>query len=133
MQLARSTGNGTTPAAYNVTNIICGPDSGMMPIAVARRIISAVLLLIQWSISIYCRPMPTTSSTPNVHANIVGRCFLMICIHRCSSTKWSDPRSSTNSMITLSPANSTFIQSSLSRFIWKVFPWCSSWHSATAA
>jgi hypothetical protein len=53
MLLASSTGSGTIPVAYRVTKIICGPDSGMIPIRVARMIISAVLLLIQSSILIY--------------------------------------------------------------------------------
>lgn len=53
IELARRTGNGTIPAAYNVMNIICGPDSGMIPINVARTIIRAVLLLIQWSMLTY--------------------------------------------------------------------------------
>ena len=51
MQEARRTGRGTMPVAYSVTKIRCGPDSGMMPMSVARSIIRAVLSLIQPSMS----------------------------------------------------------------------------------
>ena len=117
MELARRTGNGTTPAAKSVTKIMCGPDSGMMPISVASRIIRAVLLLIQCSISMYWRPMPSTRSTLNVHAKMVGRCLQMMCFQRCSSTKWSEAKRSTKRTMTLSPAKRTFIQSSLRRLM----------------
>ena len=117
IELARRTGNGTIPVAYRVTNTMCGPDSGMIPINVARITIKAVLLLIQSSMRTYCSPMPTISSTLNVQQKIVKRCFLMIWCHRCSSMKWSDAKSSTNSTIMLSPANRTFIHCSSKRLM----------------
>ena len=117
MLLARRTGSGTIPEAYKVTNIICGPDSGIMPISVARIIIRAVLLLIHSSSLMYWRPNPTISRTPNVQQKIVSRCLRMIWFHRCPSMKWSDANSSTKSTITLSPAKRTFIHCSSRRLI----------------
>ena len=117
MLLAKSTGSGTMPVAYNVTKIMCGPDSGMMPISVARIIIRAVLLLIHASILIYWSPMPTISNIPKVQQNIVKRCLRIMWFHMCSSMKWSDAKSSTKSTITLSPAKRTFIHCSSRRLI----------------
>ena len=117
IELARRTGNGTMPVAYRATNIVCGPDSGMIPISVARIIIRAVLLLIQLSRLMNCSPMPTRRSTPNVQQNIVSRCLRMIWSQRCSSMKWSDAKSSTNSTIMLRPAKSTFIHCSSRRLM----------------
>ena len=45
MELANSTENGTTPVANKVTNTRCGPDSGMMPMSTANRIIQGMLSL----------------------------------------------------------------------------------------
>ena len=49
MLLANSTEKGTVPVANKVTNSRCGPDSGMMPIKTANRIIHGMLLLIRCS------------------------------------------------------------------------------------
>ena len=51
MELAISTENGTVPVANKVTKSKCGPDSGMMPMRTANRIIQGMLLLISVSIS----------------------------------------------------------------------------------
>ena len=45
MLLASSTENGNTPAANKVMNTKCGPDSGMMPMSTAKRIIQGMLSL----------------------------------------------------------------------------------------
>ena len=46
MELASSTENGTVPVANKVTNSKCGPDSGMIPIRTANRIIHRMLSFI---------------------------------------------------------------------------------------
>lgn len=51
MLLANSTENGTVPVANKVTNNKCGPDSGMMPMRRANKIIQGMLLLISVSMS----------------------------------------------------------------------------------
>ena len=49
MELAKSTEKGTTPAANSVTKSMCGPDSGMIPMRMANRIIHGMLELTQFS------------------------------------------------------------------------------------
>lgn len=78
MQLARSTGNGTIPPAKSDTKTICGPDSGMSPIAAARSIITAVFSLIQLSRSMNVMAVPMTASTPKVHRKMTGACLRSI-------------------------------------------------------
>ena len=51
MELARSTEKGTVPVANKVTKSMCGPDSGMIPINTANRIIHGMLELIHDSMS----------------------------------------------------------------------------------
>ena len=77
MLLARRTGNGTMPAAYSVTKIRCGPDSGIMPTATANRIIRAVLSLIHELMSMKCISMAMADRTPNVQRKMLRKCFLM--------------------------------------------------------
>ena len=50
-ELASNTEKGITPDANNITKIKCGPDSGIMPIRTANKIIHGILELIRDSIS----------------------------------------------------------------------------------
>ena len=51
MELASNTLKGVMPVANKVTNSKCGPDSGMIPINTANRIIHGMLELIHDSMS----------------------------------------------------------------------------------
>ena len=50
MELANNTEKGTMPVANKVTNSKCGPDSGMMPMRTANKIIHRMLSVIHDSI-----------------------------------------------------------------------------------
>lgn len=53
MELDSSTENGTNPLAKSVTKIMCGPDSGMIPIKTASSIMNGILSLVHDAISKY--------------------------------------------------------------------------------
>ena len=58
------------PWANSVIKIICGPDSGIIPIRIAKISTMNKLSDIHFVISKYCNPIWQIANVPNVHKKI---------------------------------------------------------------
>ena len=82
--VVKRTEKGTSPFAYIMTNIRCGPDSGMIPRMAPIINTHTMCWWMKTSKFQNFRPKCTISKAPKLHKNTRNRCFLIIC-----SQMWS--------------------------------------------
>ena len=82
--VVKRTEKGTSPFAYIMTNIRCGPDSGMIPRIAPIINTHTMFWWMKTSKFQNFRPKCTINKAPKLQKNTRNRCFLIIC-----SQMWS--------------------------------------------